>query len=57
MLSVFDLQWSYNGGQNGDQIENSWKYIMWGIKIDDLKLQVYLPVFDLQRPPWSNNGG
>ena len=41
VLSVFDLQqpqWSDNGGQ----IKNSWKYIMWGIKLEDLILQVFM---------------
>ena len=45
---------------NGGQIENSWKYIMWGIKFEDLIQQVVsklfiiliLSVFDLQRPQW-----
>ena len=48
VLYVFDLQrpqWSDNGGQNGGQIENSWKYTMWGIKLEDLIPQVYLSYF------------
>ena len=46
---MFDLlkpQWSdiggQNGGQNAGQIESSYKYIMWGIKLKDLIPQVYL---------------
>ena len=41
---VFDLQqpqWSDIGGQNGGQIVSSFKYIMWGIKLEDLILQAY----------------
>ena len=44
-LSMFDLQrpqWSDIGGQNGGQIESSCKYIIWGIKLEDLVPQVYL---------------
>ena len=52
-----------NGGQNGGQIENSWKYIVWGIKIEDLIQQVQcrqwhfyyvvLKVFPLYVCEWS----
>ena len=36
------LQWSNIRGQNGGQIESSCKYIMWGIKLEDLIPQAYL---------------
>ena len=42
---MFDLQrpqWSDIGGKNGGQIESSCKYIMWGIKLEDLVPQAYL---------------
>ena len=42
---MFDLQqpqWSDIGGHNGGQIESSCKYIIWGIKLEDLVPQVYL---------------
>ena len=41
---MFDLQrpqWSDIGGKNRGQIESSCKYIMWGIKLEDLILQAY----------------
>ena len=42
---MFDLQrpqWSDIGGQNGGQIESFCKYIMWGIKLEDLVPLTYL---------------
>ena len=42
---MFDLQrpqWSDIGGQNGGHIQSSYKYIMWGIKLEDLVPQAYL---------------
>ena len=42
---VFDLQrpqWSDIGGQNGGQIESSYKYIMWGFKLEVFVPQAYL---------------
>ena len=42
---MFDLQqpqWSDIGGQYEGQIESSYKYIMWGIKLEDLVPQAYL---------------
>ena len=46
MFDILQLQWSdiggQNGGQNAGQIESSYKYIMWGIKLKDLIPQAYL---------------
>ena len=42
---IFDLQrpqWSDIRGQNRGQIQSSYKYIMWGIKLEDLVPQAYL---------------
>ena len=49
-ISMFYLkwpQWSNIGGgaileKNGGQIKGFYKYIMWGIKLEDLILQAYL---------------
>ena len=46
-------------------IESTWKYITWGIKLEDLILQVYLSYlrylmftgFAFQQPQWSDIGG
>ena len=42
---MFDLQrpqWSNIGGQIGGKIKFFCKYIMWGIKLEDLVPQAYL---------------